>query len=158
MLTQTNALLKFRMEDKMLSELDIEEIQSPYDFQRKYDYGKKTHDEASGIEGKYYWISRLASSRGLHTQRNQEPVQVVVVIGSKGEPIFHKVSSNGKTLKGKISLYDNAGNGLHICETEYQAAYMYNIDIEKAMSEFDSKIEDIEIAKSRLATQEQDLN
>lgn len=140
-----------------LSDRDLQEIQNPNDFQSKYiyRYGRVKQDvidRGKEIEGRRFWVSGLRGNSGNSVQRNQVPIEIVIFINSEGFIEFRTLRLDGTPASKKVNLFDNAGNGLHICETKIQAQYMYNKDLDGLMTHMDLKIREIECVKERLAS------
>lgn len=80
-------------------------------------------------------------SNGNSLQRNQRPAEAVVTIGERNQMALKLIDPKTGLAKGKkISVIDNAGNSLHICENIIQADYMYNKDLTKAVSVINQRI------------------
>lgn len=149
--------LKMELERIELSEAELSEVQDPYRFQAKYFKDVNREEERKKIDGKYFWLSGVRMSNGNAIQRNQPPIEVIFV-NQQGQEGFRAISKTRDPLSKKVKLYDNAGNGLHICETKLQAQYMYNQDLINEIEMMNQRIKEIEYVKDRLVNLEQDLN
>lgn len=152
--------LKMTKEKVELNQHEFFGIQTSQEFNKKYMTTYGSHNktsEALRIEGMYFWVSGVHLSGGNQLQRNQLPTEVVVVIEDNGQPALYTLTKQGKSSK-KVSLRDNAGNGLNICETRRQAQYMYNKDLEAAVLTMNSRIRELQAVKDRLFTLELELD
>lgn len=152
-------VLKTTLEGIKLPEQDLAEIMDANQFRSKYLYGNDKEENIKKIEGKHFWLSGVRISSGNSLKRNQLPIHVVATINRHGGISFYPISNSGDLMLNKeVKLYDNAGNGLHVCETKLQAQYMYNKDLEKQMQILDSRIREVNSIKERFITLEQELD
>lgn len=140
-----------------LSSHDLDNILTPSQFNDKYFSVSDRSKVLTELDGTYFWLTGIRMSNGNAIQRNQRPVEVILV-NQLDRVTFHPISKSGRPLKKRIELYDNAGNGLYICETKLQAQYMYNKDLIKAVADMNYRIKEIESVKDRLVSLEQNLD
>lgn len=152
-------MVKLKMEESgiKLTQDELIGAENVRDFMNSFYLNEKS---VGDYEGRHLWVSAVAMSRKNSLQRNLKPAEVVFTIINSKNKQFSLMLVDKKTgllTNRKIDLMDNAGNGLNVCENRFQAEYLYNKDLIKAINEMDRRISDLQVIKDRLVSLEIDL-
>lgn len=101
------------------------------------------------IVGRHFWFSSVVISNKASLERNQLPIETIVSRDVTGGPSFHKISPTGDPLDEIVKI-GNLSPAENICETELQARYMYNKDLEVILSELDERERGLDKIRSRI--------
>lgn len=112
----------------------------------------------TSLNGKRLWVTNVAVNRGLGLQRNLPPTEVECVVDPNIIKPFRilternvslmKIGKNGRPTQQKVSMYDNAGNGIYISDSEAESTQVFNQQLEHIKSMMDRRINDIEEFKT----------